>query len=101
VEGPDGLRIPVRRVDLTNGEHFDLYDTSGPYTDDAATIDVRKGLPKLRQPWIDAREPVDGAATQLAWARAGIVTPGDAVHRRPRGSWTWSWCAARSRAAGR
>jgi len=75
VEGPDGLRIPVRRVELTNGEHFDLYDTSGPYTDDAATIDVRKGLPKLRQKWIDAREPVDGAATQLAWARAGIVTP--------------------------
>jgi phosphomethylpyrimidine synthase len=75
IEGPDDLRIPVRRVDLTNGEHFDLYDTSGPYTDDAATIDVRKGLPRNRQPWIDAREPVDGAATQLAWARAGIVTP--------------------------
>ncbi|HEX4250308.1 MAG TPA: phosphomethylpyrimidine synthase ThiC [Pseudonocardia sp.] len=75
IEGPDDLRIPVRRVDLTNGEHFDLYDTSGPYTDDAATIDVRKGLPRNRQPWIDAREPVEGAATQLAWARAGIVTP--------------------------
>src|SRR6202012_3755182 len=27
------------------------------------------------QPWIDAREPIDGAATQLAWAKAGIVTP--------------------------
>ncbi|HEV7789268.1 MAG TPA: phosphomethylpyrimidine synthase ThiC [Pseudonocardia sp.] len=75
VEGPDDLRIPVRRVDLTNGEHFDLYDTSGPYTDTNATIDLRAGLPKLRQPWIDAREPVDGAATQLAWAKAGIVTP--------------------------
>jgi phosphomethylpyrimidine synthase len=75
VEGPDDLRIPVRRVDLTNGEHFDLYDTSGPYTDDTATIDLRAGLPKLRQPWIDAREPVDGASTQLAWAKAGIVTP--------------------------
>ncbi|HTF46845.1 MAG TPA: hypothetical protein VK735_05290, partial [Pseudonocardia sp.] len=37
VEGPDDLRIPVRRVDLTNGEHFDLYDTSGPYTDTNAT----------------------------------------------------------------
>ncbi|HEY2205610.1 MAG TPA: phosphomethylpyrimidine synthase ThiC [Pseudonocardia sp.] len=75
LDGPDGLRVPVRRVDLTNGEHFDVYDTSGPYTDDAATIDVRAGLPRTRQPWIDAREPVDGAATQLAWARAGIVTP--------------------------
>jgi phosphomethylpyrimidine synthase len=75
VEGPDDLRIPVRRVDLTNGEHFDLYDTSGPYTDTNATIDLRAGLPKLRQPWIDAREPINGAATQLAWAKAGIVTP--------------------------
>jgi phosphomethylpyrimidine synthase len=75
VDGPDGVRVPVRRVDLTNGEHFDVYDTSGPYTDDDASIDVRAGLPKLRQEWIDAREPVDGAATQLAWARAGIVTP--------------------------
>ncbi|HTF47243.1 MAG TPA: phosphomethylpyrimidine synthase ThiC [Pseudonocardia sp.] len=75
VEGSDGLRVPVRRVELTNGEHFDVYDTSGPYTDDTATIDLRAGLPKTRQDWIDAREPVDGAATQLAWARAGIVTP--------------------------
>jgi phosphomethylpyrimidine synthase len=75
VDGPDGIRVPVRRVELTNGEHFDLYDTSGPYTDDDATIDVRAGLPKLRADWIAARAPVDGAATQLAWARAGIVTP--------------------------
>ncbi|WP_028934402.1 phosphomethylpyrimidine synthase ThiC [Pseudonocardia spinosispora] len=75
VEGPDDIRVPVRRVDLTNGEHFDLYDTSGPYTDVDAEIDVRAGLAKNRQPWIDAREPVDGAATQLAWAKAGIVTP--------------------------
>jgi phosphomethylpyrimidine synthase len=75
VEGPDGLRVPVRRVELTNGEHFDVYDTSGPYTDDTATIDLRAGLPKIRQDWIANREPVDGAATQLAWARAGVVTP--------------------------
>ena len=69
------LRVPARRVDLTNGEHFDLYDTSGPYTDPQACIDVHNGLLPLRAPWIAAREPVGGAATQLAWARAGIVTP--------------------------
>src|SRR6266545_4319490 len=34
----DGLRVPVRRVNLTNGEHFDLYDTSGPYTDSRAEV---------------------------------------------------------------
>jgi phosphomethylpyrimidine synthase len=74
-EAGDGLQVPVRRVDLTNGAHFDLYDTSGPYTDSEKAIDVHRGLPRLRAPWIRTREPVRGAATQLAWARAGIVTP--------------------------
>ncbi|MGH3938461.1 MAG: phosphomethylpyrimidine synthase ThiC [Pseudonocardiaceae bacterium] len=70
----DRLAVPVRRVDLTNGEHFDLYDTSGPYTDPDTTIDVHRGLIPLREPWIAQREPINGAATQLAWARAGVVT---------------------------
>jgi phosphomethylpyrimidine synthase len=69
-----GLRVPARRVDLTNEEHLDLYDTSGPFTDPETTIDVRTGLPPLRAGWIAQRQPVAGAATQLAWARAGIVT---------------------------
>ncbi|SDM55602.1 phosphomethylpyrimidine synthase [Cryobacterium flavum] len=69
-----GLEIPVRRVNLSNGEHFDLYDTSGLYTDDTATIDLEKGLPKTRAGW-EHPLPIDGAATQLVWARAGIVTP--------------------------
>jgi phosphomethylpyrimidine synthase len=70
----DGLRIPFRRVELTNGEHLDLYDTSGPYTDDDAIIDVHRGLTRLRQAWIDEREPVNGAVSQLAYAKAGIIT---------------------------
>ncbi|WP_433758505.1 phosphomethylpyrimidine synthase ThiC [Nocardia sp. CA-135398] len=69
----DDLRIPVRRINLTNGEHFDVYDTSGPYTDDTATIDLEAGLPKLRDGW--TKPAVDGPPTQLAWARQGIVTP--------------------------
>ncbi|MCS7478864.1 phosphomethylpyrimidine synthase ThiC [Umezawaea endophytica] len=71
----EGVRVPFRRVELTNGEHVDLYDTSGPYTDSNATIDVHSGLPKLRADWLSAREPVNGAVTQLAYAKAGIVTP--------------------------
>jgi phosphomethylpyrimidine synthase len=71
----DGVRVPFRRVELTNGEHVDLYDTSGPYTDSNATIDVQSGLPQLRAEWIAAREPVNGAVTQLAYAKAGIITP--------------------------
>ena len=49
------LRVPQREVLLTNGERIHLYDTSGPYTDPSAVIDVRNGLPALRAPWLDAR----------------------------------------------
>ena len=66
----DGLRVPVRRVNLTNGEHFDLYDTSGPYTDSRAEIDVQKGLPPLRRDWVAGREP----GTQMSHAKAGRIT---------------------------
>ena len=38
------LRVPVRDIALTNGEVVSVYDTSGPYTDPDALIDVRKGL---------------------------------------------------------
>ncbi|WP_051027529.1 phosphomethylpyrimidine synthase ThiC [Nocardia higoensis] len=68
----DDLRIPVRRVHLTNGETFDVYDTSGPYTDDTAVIDLEAGLPRLRDGW--TKPSAEGPRTQLAWARAGIVT---------------------------
>ncbi|MFE3989477.1 phosphomethylpyrimidine synthase ThiC [Nocardia tengchongensis] len=66
------LQVPVRRINLTNGEHFDVYDTSGPYTDDTATIDLEAGLPKLRDGW--DKPQVDGPPTQLNWARQGIIT---------------------------
>jgi len=36
-----------------------VYDTSGFYTDDAITIDVHKGIPRLRESWIDARNDVE------------------------------------------
>ncbi|HSI57092.1 MAG TPA: phosphomethylpyrimidine synthase ThiC [Ideonella sp.] len=57
------LRVPLRQVALTNGEQVALYDTSGPYTDPLASIDVRKGLAPLRAGWIEARgdtEPYTG-----------------------------------------
>src|SRR5699024_10727007 len=56
-----------------NGSHFDLYDTSGPYTDDHAHIDVHEGLPAVRRDW--ALPPVAGANSQLAHAKAGTITP--------------------------
>ncbi|GAA2383795.1 phosphomethylpyrimidine synthase ThiC [Streptomyces glaucosporus] len=51
---PD-IRVPVRRVHLTNGKDVTLYDTSGPYTDPNIDTDVRRGLPPLRENWIVAR----------------------------------------------
>src|SRR5882724_5270400 len=29
-----------------------VYDTSGPYTDPAIDVDLRKGLPRLREKWV-------------------------------------------------
>ena len=62
--------VPARRIELTDGDHLDVYDTSGPYTDDTATIDLTRGLEPLRAEWIAER----GAGTQLSWAKAGVVT---------------------------
>jgi len=51
---PD-LRVPMRRIDLSNGEQVTVYDTSGPYTEASAAIDVRRGLPSVRGDWIARR----------------------------------------------
>src|SRR6195256_4340443 len=59
--------VPFRRVNLSNGEHLDLYDTSGPYTDPDAVIDLHAGLP----PRADV---VRDRGTQLQRARAGEIT---------------------------
>jgi len=32
-----------------------IYDSSGPYTDSNATIDLKAGLPELRKSWIQSR----------------------------------------------
>ena len=118
------LRVAMRRVNLTptvtvkdgrkeyreNAPVY-VYDTSGPYSDPAQAIDLRQGLPRLREPWILKRGGVERLAeltseygrqrqadpsldalrfahirlplralpgariTQMALAKAGIVTP--------------------------
>ena len=126
VQGSDpSIQVPMReviqtptRTRQTGGEPeilpnppITLYDTSGPYTDPAATIDITKGVAPIRLPWILGRgdaeevERLDSAyarereqdaslvsvrfertrntlraksgrhATQMAYARGGIVTP--------------------------
>jgi phosphomethylpyrimidine synthase len=57
-----GLRVPMREIalDPSAGEKPVLvYDTSGPYSDPEAKIDIDKGLPRLREGWIRARGDVE------------------------------------------
>jgi phosphomethylpyrimidine synthase len=95
LDGPHGIRVPVRRIVLSGGEPpLDVYDPSGPQE-----LDVRQGLPPLREPWIRARAvrevpeadqtlgiPMPGGlkrtvlrgtgpVTQLHYARNGEITP--------------------------
>lgn len=85
---PD-IQVPMREITLTDtpagglgkteGEHnppFYVYDTSGVYTDPKANIDLTKGLPKLRQKWIEERgdsEQLTGLSSQYGRERAGDI----------------------------
>src|ERR671913_1664662 len=94
VEGRDGVRVAMRQVDLepTSGEPpVTLYDTSGPYTDPEARIDIMAGLPELRRDWIRGRGDVEEVAQrevrpedngQLGPDRSGGVSPFPNVRRR-------------------
>ena len=53
------IQVPLREIMQSNGEAITVYDTSGPYTDPQAQIDVRQGLPAVRSPWIEARGDTD------------------------------------------
>lgn len=69
IEGsrPD-IQVPMREISLTDtptglgGEHNPpvmVYDTSGVYTDPNVQIDLDKGLPSVRQNWIEERNDTD------------------------------------------
>jgi phosphomethylpyrimidine synthase len=64
------LQVPARDIRLTNGDMLRVYDTTGPQD-----CDVRLGLPKRRQPWIDARAARgDTNFSQMHYARRGEIT---------------------------
>lgn len=84
------LRVPLKEIALdpsANEAPLPIYDTSGPYTDESATIDVEKGLPRPRAEWVKERggieeyegrpiQPVDnGNATGKYLARNFPNTP--------------------------
>ena len=103
VEGPRGIRVPMREIVLSGGEPpLRVYDTSGPQG-----VDVRQGLPALRLPWILERDVQRGRAARLDRTHSRIAPapglsrqrtghpaplrpprrdhPGDGVRRAPRG----------------
>ncbi len=54
--------MPIREIslDASSGEPpLPVYDTTGPYTDPAAEIDVEKGLPRTRIAWVKERGGVE------------------------------------------
>ena len=62
------IRVPFRQIALnpTTGRFgqednapLSIYDTSGPYSDETATLDLRQGLPALRRDWMMARGGVE------------------------------------------
>ncbi len=58
---PD-VRVAMREIVLDpscSEPPLRVYDTSGPYTDPRATIDINAGLPQLRRAWIEARGDVE------------------------------------------
>ena len=66
------LRVAMRKVEqvpstnfidgekvLTPNPEVYVYDTSGPFSDPAVEVDLKKGLPRLREPWILKRGDVE------------------------------------------
>ena len=80
------IRVPMRKItqsptptDMAQSGQIEeenppvyVYDTSGPYTDKHVKIDIRDGLPALRQSWIEERadtELLDGPSSAYGQAR--------------------------------
>jgi phosphomethylpyrimidine synthase len=63
------IKVAMREISLSptrlaNGNSEEnvpvtVYDTSGPYTDPDVTIDIKNGLPRLREQWIRERGDVE------------------------------------------
>lgn len=70
IEGSNpSIQVPMREIALSDTVDTDgtilknppvvVYDTSGPYTDNNYHIDLNKGLPRLREQWIEDRNDTD------------------------------------------
>ncbi|MEJ2043201.1 MAG: phosphomethylpyrimidine synthase ThiC [Reinekea sp.] len=61
VESADNssIKVPMRQINLTDGTHIHVYDTSGPYTDLSTPVDVHSGIGLVRNHWIEQREDTE------------------------------------------
>ncbi|MCH2174961.1 MAG: phosphomethylpyrimidine synthase ThiC [Lentisphaeria bacterium] len=59
------IKVPMRKITLSEtpesfgggeNESIYVYDTSGPYTDPQQTIDIRQGITRIREDWIEERK---------------------------------------------
>ena len=60
--GQIDIRVPFREITLQKESEegsFRVYDSSGPYTDERARIDVEHGLPRIREAWIAERGGIE------------------------------------------
>jgi len=81
---PD-IRVPMREISQSDtptsmgGEQnppIFVYDCSGPYTDPAVKIDIRQGLPALRESWIEERGDTERLPAQSSsYGRARLSDP--------------------------
>jgi len=93
------IRVPMREISLSDtpasmgaekNPPIFVYDTSGPYTDPAARIDIRQGLPAIRAPWIETRgdtENLPGLSSTYGQKRLNDPSLAEMrfnLHRTPR-----------------
>jgi len=95
---PD-IRVPMREISQADtsasfghepNPPISVYDTSGPYTDPAANIDIREGLAPMRAGWIVERgdsEELAGPTSEFGQARLAdpaLTQLRFNLHRKPR-----------------
>ncbi|QBF84711.1 phosphomethylpyrimidine synthase ThiC [Shewanella maritima] len=76
LDGPNGIKVGMRKINQTDtiiggtkdapitekNPAIHVYDCAGVYSDPNAEIDVRKGVPKIRSHWIEARQDTEALA---------------------------------------
>ena len=90
------VNVGMRRIPLSDTRNDDgsyspnepvvVYDTGGPYTDDAYKVNLEEGLPKLRAEWIAGRQDTERQeGLGSSFARASLANESLAALRYPHG----------------